>query len=99
MYYKQIAGYSSTDRIVISFNRVGELIAVNAGLLGTFDSVEDKITKERIEKAKAVLLDSISKSWTVTGEELVMDIATGVCYLQVSVGNASSFNQFYINVF
>ena len=99
VYTKYIDGYETYSRVVVFFGLDGKLTGLNAETLGIFDSVEDKITKERIEKAKAVLLDSISKSWTVVSEELVMDIATGVCYLQVSVGNAGDSHQYYINVF
>lgn len=99
MYSKNIAGYDTTDRIVLSFNLAGELIGINATMLGIFAPIEDEITKGRIEKAKEVLLDSISDKWTITGEELIMDVVTAVCYLRISVGNKGSAAQYCINVF
>lgn len=99
---RRIGKYSclGSDSLRMVFNYDGELCAFQSENYGTLEGVLDKLTEENIEKAEDTLL-SIFPEGSNIGErrEVLIDNKTGVCYLQVSLINNNSIEEYYINIY
>ena len=62
LYQKNVYGYSTTENILIKFNRNGDLLSINALKKGTMERVEQDITKEQVDSAFQVLKDQYTEA-------------------------------------
>ena len=84
-----------TDLIKFTFNLEGELSSIGATSFGSFKLVEEKVTKERYEKAEETLLAALSDRKFIQEDRwLYMNYQTGEVFLHIF----SDGNSYYINV-
>ena len=93
IYRKYVHGIPTNDQMSISFNMNGEVLSINARLLGVYDNAEKDITKEQIDNALAYLNDTLG---AVSLPTLIVD-SLGDYYLRAYSGTTMPF-EVYINI-
>lgn len=101
VFRKFVYAIPTNDTIQISFNMVGELLSINASLIGIYDGLENSITQDQIINAKEKLYSSISDEWTVSEPILIID-SLGEYYLKANAVKRDDTEvlavELYINV-
>ena len=81
IYRKYVHGIPTNDQISISFNMNGEVLSINARLLGVYDHAEEELTKEQIDHAFTYLTTSLEDEYKISSPTLIVD-SLGDYYLK-----------------
>ena len=101
VYKRYIHGCPADDSILISIDKGGELLSVNAITKGLFLNSENEITKKEAEAAIAALNSAFAENWSLGEPSLTRD-SKGDYYVECLIyrnnnGQSESL-QIYINV-
>ncbi len=102
-YTRYLHGYPTEDELRVKFNRKGELVFLNADYMGYYQHLNKQISKKQIEYAENLLRETISSSWTVEEDVLLVIDANGTCYVRLLASCKDSHGfvigqDFFINV-
>ena len=104
VYTKYIHGMPTNDSIQIGFNMRGEVLSINAMLMGIYNDAEKDVSKKQIEAARNVLYDCVPENWEMSsdGACLIID-SLGDYYLELNLfgkreDGTSDIRTLYINV-
>jgi hypothetical protein len=89
VYTKYVYDMPTNDKIQLSFNMQGDLVTVNAKLLGVYDDATDHLSQKQIDEAKAVLNEALADDWSILTVTLVID-SLGDYYLKVQTAKTTA---------
>ena len=88
VYTKYVYDTPTNDKIQLSYNMQGDLVTVNAKLLGVYDDATDHLSQKQIDEAKAVLNEALADDWSILTVTLVID-SLGDYYLKAQAAKTT----------
>ncbi len=89
VYTKYVYDIPTNDKIQLSYNMQGDLVTVNAKLLGVYDDATDHLSPKQINEAKAVLNEALADDWSILTVTLVID-SLGDYYLKAQTAKTAA---------
>lgn len=82
VYTRLVHDVQTNDSIQLSFNMQGNLISINAKLLGIYSTASTDLSEQQLTSARTVLVNALGEGWTIHNETLIVD-SLGDYYLRV----------------
>ncbi len=98
VYRKYVWGVPTKDKIQISVNMKGDVVALNAIMLGVFSQAEDQLTKKEIDDAISVLHEALSNECTMFDETLTVD-SKGAFYIYAQLSRTTGGLHYAVEVY